>query len=85
MLNRIYEDPTCPVVYYPKNSWVTRRNAHEDGKSARIDLASRQPDRDENVNGKRGILRNHKREAEDEPGCSNNNRQPNVIVSIMFL
>jgi hypothetical protein len=78
VLNRIRENQTCPIVYYPKNSWVTRRNPQEDSKLARIDLANRQPDRDENVNGRRGVLRNHKREANDEdlyqPGCSNNQR-----------
>ncbi|KYB27517.1 F-box only protein 42 [Tribolium castaneum] len=78
MLNRIREDQTCPIVYYPKNSWVNRRSPQEDSKLARIDLASREPDRDENVNGRRGVLRNQKREADDDdvyqPGCSNNQR-----------
>lgn len=79
VLNRIREDQTCPIVYYPKNVWGNhRRNPRQDSKSHRIDLANREPDKDENVNGRRGVLKNHKREAEDDDlyqaGSSNNQR-----------
>lgn len=88
VLNRIREDQTCPIVYYPKNSWVNRRNPQEDSKSARIDLASREQDRDENVNGRRGVLRNHKREADDDevyqPGCSYNSRGDILVQLLLF-
>ncbi|XP_023017017.2 F-box only protein 42 isoform X1 [Leptinotarsa decemlineata] len=67
MLNRIQEPEISPIAYYPKNTWnIDNRTVPEDGRSARIDLASRNNDKDENVNGKRGTLRNSKREAEDE-------------------
>ncbi|KAG5900702.1 hypothetical protein JTB14_038220 [Gonioctena quinquepunctata] len=67
VLNRIREPESCPIAYYPKTTWnINNRTSPEDGRLARIDLASRQNDRDENVNGKRGTLRNHKREVEEE-------------------
>lgn len=51
-------------MYYSKGAWVSQRRAQddEDVKSARIDLAQRQVDKDENVNGRRGTLKNVRRE-----------------------
>lgn len=50
-------------MYYSKGNWVHRRGQDdEDIKSARIDLAQRLVDRDENINGRRGTLKNVKRD-----------------------
>lgn len=79
VLNRIRQPENNSITYYPKTTWcVNNRNVPDDGRLARIDLAARQPDKDDNVNGKRGTLRNHKREADDEddivlPGHSSSN------------
>ncbi|XP_018572049.1 F-box only protein 42 [Anoplophora glabripennis] len=79
VLNRIRQPENNSIAYYPKTTWcVNNRNLPDDGRLARIDLAARQPDKDDNVNGKRGTLRNHKREADDEddillPGNSSSN------------
>lgn len=53
-------------MYYSKGVWVSHRRGQDDDdvKSARIDLARRQVDRDENVNGKRGTLKNVRRDAD---------------------
>ncbi|CAH1118044.1 unnamed protein product [Phaedon cochleariae] len=70
VLNRIREPEASPIAYYPKATWTmnVNRMSPEDGRLARIDLAGRRTDRDDNVNGKRGTLRNQKREAEEEEG-----------------
>lgn len=51
-------------MYYSKGVWVSHRRGQEeeDARSGRIDLAQRQVDKDENVNGKRGTLKNVKRD-----------------------
>ncbi|XP_056648886.1 F-box only protein 42 [Diorhabda carinulata] len=74
VLNRIKEtDKSNQIAYYPKTAWnVGVGSLPEDGRLSRIDLANRATDRDENVNGKRGTLRNHKREIEDEDAGSSN-------------
>uniref|UniRef100_A0A6P7FJY5 F-box only protein 42 n=1 Tax=Diabrotica virgifera virgifera TaxID=50390 RepID=A0A6P7FJY5_DIAVI len=67
VLNRIKESDKCHIAYYPKTTWNldSGRTAPEDSRLSRIDLANRATDRDENVNGRRGTLRNQKREVED--------------------
>lgn len=82
-------------MYYSKGVWVSRRRGEDDNdnsKSPRIDSAQREVDKDENVNGTRGTLRNQRREMNnktgpsDEPHCSS---QPNgqirekPIVSVL--
>ncbi|CAH1105695.1 unnamed protein product [Psylliodes chrysocephalus] len=69
VLNRIKESDKSPIAaYYPKATWnvASARTAPEDGRLSRIDLANRANDKDDNVNGKRGTLRNQKRVAEEE-------------------
>lgn len=88
VLNRIRENQSNSIVYYPKNSWINRRNPEEESKSARIDLANREPDRDENINGRRGVLRSRKGvEDLDQPRCSFNQIKDlnNVLVSLRFF
>ncbi|KAF7281864.1 hypothetical protein GWI33_004106 [Rhynchophorus ferrugineus] len=63
VLNRIRQNEESPIVYYPRSHW--NQTAPEDGRLSRIDLANRRPDRDENVNGRRGFLKNPKREVDD--------------------
>lgn len=65
VLNRTRQSTTPPLMYYSKGVWVSHRRGQddEDVKSARIDLAQRQVDRDENVNGRRGTLKNVEKEA----------------------
>ncbi|CAG9769122.1 unnamed protein product [Ceutorhynchus assimilis] len=62
VLNRIRQNDENPIVYYPRSQWNL---TSEDSRLSRIDLANRRPDVDENVNGRRGNLRNSKREAEE--------------------
>lgn len=78
MLNRLKEVETSRnITYYPKTTWLDSRTVPDDGRLARIDLASRPPDTDENVNGKRGTLRNQKREVSlDEDSSSENSKEP---------
>lgn len=65
-----------PFMYYSKGVWVAhRRGEDEEVKSARIDLAQRRVDRDENVNGRRGTLKNVKREDEEEEASSSQGKQ----------
>lgn len=80
VLNRLKETETSPITYYPKTTWLNTRTVPDDGRLARIDLAARPPDTDENVNGKRGTLRNQKREVSlDEESIPRNSKdQPNV-------
>lgn len=54
----------------------------DDGRLARIDLASRQTDKDENVNGKRGILRNKREGDEEEASSSSPSKQTNSSSGI---
>lgn len=71
-------------MYYSKGVWVSRRRGEDDNdnsKSPRIDSAKREVDKDENVNGTRGTLRNQRRDVinkasgpSDEPHCPS---QPN--------
>lgn len=76
VLNRLREEETSPITYYPKATWVNCRTVPDDGRLARIDLASRPPDTDENVNGKRGTLRNQKREVSlDEESVAENSKE----------
>lgn len=60
VLNRTRQSTTPPFIYYSKGVWVSHRHGQdeEDVKPSRIDLAHRQVDKDENVNGKRGTLKN---------------------------
>lgn len=75
-------------MYYSKGVWVSR---DESRKSPRIDLAQREVDRDENVNGRRGTLKNHKRQADNKddelnaPGQSTNRCRERVVVSMDHL
>ncbi|CAH1989971.1 unnamed protein product [Acanthoscelides obtectus] len=67
VLNRIRNsDGGRPIAYYPKTTWgeggggggrQPAAAAAEDRRTARIDMAQRRPDVDENVNGRRGTLR----------------------------
>lgn len=80
MLNRLRETETSLITYYPKTTWLNTRTVPDDGRLARIDLASRPPDTDENVNGKRGTLRNQKREVslDEEPLPGNSKESPSI-------
>ncbi|XP_060516603.1 F-box only protein 42 [Cylas formicarius] len=64
VLNRVRQKEDFSVVYYPRSQWH-QQNVPEDGRLSRIDLANRKPDKDDNVNGRRGVLKNPKREAEE--------------------
>ncbi|KAJ8918194.1 hypothetical protein NQ315_014060 [Exocentrus adspersus] len=86
VLNRIREANNSSIAYYPKTTWcVNNQNVPDDGRLARIDLAARQPDKDDNVNGKRGILRNRKREADDEDLINSSNLATRENVKIHGL
>lgn len=89
MLNRLRETEISPITYYPKTTWLNTRTVPDDGRLARIDLASRPPDTDENVNGKRGTLRNQKREVsldeEPVPGGSKASINLKDRVSLIFI
>ncbi|XP_017767920.1 PREDICTED: F-box only protein 42 [Nicrophorus vespilloides] len=52
-----------PFMYISKGVWVSREEAERSqrGQQHRIDLAHRQVDRDENVNGRRGVLKGTKK------------------------
>ncbi|CAG9864308.1 unnamed protein product [Phyllotreta striolata] len=75
VLNRIKETKKYPIAsYYPKTTWnlESARTAPEDSRLSRIDLANRPTDKDENVNGKRGTLRNPRRDIDEESVVTNN-------------
>lgn len=88
LLSRIRKQSECNganYIFYPKSTWNMNINgaegggegrrrhlATEDGRNARIDLANRQQDIDENVNGTRGVLR-RRESAPEQPSL---NRRP---------
>lgn len=77
VLSRVQVPESSSIAYYPKSSWNV---GNQDGRAARIDLASRKNDRDENINGRHGVLRNKKREMEENgiPAAAN---MQNLVVS----
>lgn len=75
ILNKARNSSLPPLMYYAKGVWETRRNpGQSDGRTRRIDLADREFDRDENVNGRRGFLRCQRRprDMNEEVGPSGN-------------
>ncbi|KAL1514120.1 hypothetical protein ABEB36_003433 [Hypothenemus hampei] len=66
VLNRIRREDESPVVYYPRSHWT--RSEPDDSRRSRIDIAIRPPDRDENVNGRRGDLRQLRKDPAESSG-----------------
>lgn len=82
VLNRVQVPETTTIAYYPKSSWGV---GNEDGRTARIDLANRTNDIDENINGRHGVLRNKKREIEENEAASMQNLVASFLLSILSI
>lgn len=94
MLSRSRQNSTPPFLYYSKVAWVRPRGESENEKS--LSGKSKQVDRDENVNGKRGTFSRKQNSIEDSQpgpsrGHSNSNNSfrdkpiPNVNISNIFV
>lgn len=91
VLNRTRQSTTPPLMYYSKGVWVSHRRSQDDEnvKSARIDLAQRPVDKDENVNGRRGTLKNVEKEVnskmnQDAQAHSSQFNYRGRVVSYLF-
>ena len=79
-------------MYYSKGVWVPPRENQEQqeqrAQNKRIDVAQRQIDKDENVNGRRGTLKGIKRNNSDageynRPLSSNGNKVSDVTLHVV--